>query len=90
MLPSKQNALQRFKTFEERRHLAAPNCSDEEIRKDMEAEQRYEALRDKGLSHRAASVVVNAAMYGIGCVPEKYRDQAAADFPLDHLPEGSH
>lgn len=36
-------------------------------------------IRDRGMSRRAAEVVIDAAMFGKGCIPEKYHGKLAAD-----------
>ena len=38
-------------------------------------DRRLEKLLERGLSPRAASIVLNAAMYGIGCTEGKVRDE---------------
>lgn len=37
-------------------------------------------LQRKGLSRKAAECVVDAAMYGQGCIPKEYADSQGATF----------
>lgn len=43
-----------------------------------EREQRIENLRKRGLSQRAAEIVIDAAMFGKGCLAKEYADKQAA------------
>lgn len=44
-----------------------------------EWEKRMQRLLDRGLTPEAASVVLNAAMYGIGCIEGEVRARIEAE-----------
>jgi hypothetical protein len=48
-------------------------------------------MATRSMTQRAARIVVDAAMFGIGCTEGKIREQVEREkhFSHDHLPEGS-
>ena len=44
---------------------------------------RIEILMERGMTERAATIVVNAAMYGEGCLDKKFANQQGAQNVTD-------
>jgi len=44
---------------------------------------RIEILMERGMTQRAATLVVNAAMYGEGCLDKRFADQQGAEHAKD-------